>query len=174
MGNDSVSCLYESKDGVILGTVHGSIELYQSDGGNVIQTHDSELVHFWPHSLEFLQVIGSDGSVYNIDKDNPCDSKGFQIGSPISCIAHHPRLPILLAYGNFPDQSIRVCELGAAANTDHPPLHQLQSIKYHDGFLGQRLGFINRIAWHPNRMIMGTITSEVFVSIYGQRLDTLI
>ena len=149
----------------MIGTVDGTIEFFKNGIVSILRSPTgTELIDFWPQSLEFLQVISSDGCIRNAD---PCDSKSLQIGNPISCFSRHPQLPFLLAYGNIPDQSIRICELADAAAHCEQSIMQLQGIKYHDGFLGQRLGYINKVTWHPGRMVLGTITSDVFVSIYG-------
>lgn len=171
---EGVSCLYESGDddggdgGIYIGIFDGTIEYYIINEKRILSSSadGTELIHFWPHSSEFLQVIGSDGSIrrVNKDRDNTTDSTGIQIGTPISCVSHHPRLPFLIAYGSLPDHSIRLCEL-SSTNSELVPL---QNIKYHDGFLGQRLGHINKVEWHPSRMVLGTITNDTFVSIYGQ------
>lgn len=134
-----------------------------------------EIVHFWPHSREYLQAIVSDGTIHpvksNDDAESTSDNNPVQIGTAISCVAHHPRLPNLLAYGHLTDQSIRLIESEIDTLSAQP--HQLQCIKYHDGFLGQRLGHIDKVMWHPNRMVLGTITNEVFVSIYGHNSEAL-
>lgn len=151
-----------------MGTADGTIEFYSEDGSRIIPNSSASGVgtgiHFWPHSSEVLQVIGSDGTIQVVNKDDCVHvNMDIQIGTPISCVSHHPRLPFLLAYGSFPDHSIRFCELSADKNELVP----LQSIKYHDGFLGQRLGHINRVEWHPGRMVLGAITSDTFVSVFG-------
>lgn len=161
-----VTCLYESENSLIVGTETGDIEEYSFDQNysiyqselSSLKTHSTEIIQFWPHSQNSIKAVDSDGCIHDIRNS---DSNEIQIGTPISCFNHHPHMPLLFAYGHVPDQSIRICEM----STDH--FLQLQSIKYHDGFLGQRLGYINGIIWHPGRMVLGTISNEVFVSIYG-------
>lgn len=110
-----------------------------------------------------VHVISEDASLYHFDP-NSCECiKNNHFGTSgtgITSFAHHPVLPNLFAYGSS-DQSIKLCERQAAE------LVKLQSIRYHDGFLGQRLGNINKVTWHPQRMVLGTITSETFLTIYG-------
>ena len=133
-----------------------------------------EIVHFWPHSRESLQAILSDGTIHTVKDDAASDNNPVQIGTAISCVTHHPHLPNLLAYGHLTDQSIRLIDSEVDIVSAQPPQpHQLQCIKYHDGFLGQRLGHIGKVIWHPNRMVLGTITNEVFVSIYGHNSEAV-
>ena len=40
-------------------------------------------------------------------------------------------------------------------------------IKYHDGFLGQRIGPVSSLAFHPYKMLLAASCTDSMVSIYG-------
>lgn len=44
----------------------------------------------------------------------------------------------------------------------------LNVIRYHDGFLGQRIGPISCLAFHPSRTMLAAGATDSIVSIYGK------
>lgn len=55
---------------------------------------------------------------------------------------------------------------------DHPsPSTSLQTLKYHDGFLGQRLGPIGSLYFHPQRLLLAAITSDSILSLYTMKRE---
>lgn len=88
------------------------------------------------------------------------------VSSSSSCLSSHPQLPKIFVYA-APDQSIKLIEL----LEDHS-MKNLQSIRYHDGFLGHRLGQINSLIFHPSRIVLGAVTSNTFLSIYSLKRDS--
>jgi regulator-associated protein of mTOR len=44
----------------------------------------------------------------------------------------------------------------------------LNVIRYHDGFLGQRIGPISCLAFHPSRIMLAAGATDSIVSIYGK------
>jgi regulatory associated protein of mTOR len=42
----------------------------------------------------------------------------------------------------------------------------LSTIKYHDGFLGQRIGPISSLAFHPHQMLMAVGSTDALVSVF--------
>ena len=76
--------------------------------------------------------------------------------SPLTALAVHNCAPIM-ATGSHA-QFIKVLTLGG---------DQLVGIiKYHDGFLGQRIGPVSCLAFHPVRMMLATGATDSIVSIY--------
>ena len=76
--------------------------------------------------------------------------------SPLTALAVHPHVPIL-ATGSHA-QFIKILTLGG---------EQLGGIiKYHDGFLGQRIGPVSCLAFHPNKMMLATGATDSIVSVY--------
>ena len=43
----------------------------------------------------------------------------------------------------------------------------LSTIRYHDGFLGQRIGPISSLAFHPHEMLMAVGSTDSLVSIFS-------
>lgn len=83
--------------------------------------------------------------------------KTFEVHkSPLTALAVHSCAPII-ATGSHA-QFIKILTLGG---------DQLGSIiKYHDGFLGQRIGPVSCLAFHPTRMRLAAGATDSIVSIY--------
>lgn len=76
--------------------------------------------------------------------------------SPLTALAVHPCVPIL-ATGSHA-QFIKILTLGG---------EQLGGIiKYHDGFLGQRIGPVSCLAFHPTKLMLATGATDSIVSVY--------
>ena len=167
--NSKVTCILIVNELVIVGTSSGSIEIYnfvESISCKLIEFR-YEIVHLWSVTDGSFYVASSDGSIHHLsthDRNSLPNMESVQcesvhLGTPLSCLTTHPLLPNLVSYGTT-DQSLKLCELNGT------PVH-LQSIKYHEGFLGQRLGGIDLVVMHEGRMVMGAITSDNFVSIWS-------
>lgn len=157
--------MVEIEAGFVVGTDQGTLELY-SHRLDILSTHQiskTDIIRLYTDSNNSINVITGDSVVYLFDPIS-CESHfNIHFGTNvIVCFDPHPLIRHLVAYGST-DQSIKICQ---KSNTDDE-FNKLQSIRYHDGFLGQRLGNINKLIWHPERIILGTVTSESFVSIYG-------
>ena len=76
--------------------------------------------------------------------------------SPMTALAAHPRVP-LLASGSH-NQFIKVLTLDGET---------LTVIRYHDGFLGQRIGPVSALAFHPNRLILAAGATDSIISVYS-------
>lgn len=166
--NLTVTNLLEIDSGIILSTTSNSIEFYGEDEGITLNVKaEEEIAHLWRlnNSTNSFNFVTLDGLInqYCYEDEN---SHISNLGSGITCITHHPLLPRLIAYGSSTDHCIKIAEFVE----DDDYIH-LQSIKYHEGFLGHRLGHINSISWHPSRLILGAVASETFVSIYGIKDD---
>ena len=88
--------------------------------------------------------------------------KSFEVHkSPLTALAVHSCAPII-ATGSHA-QFIKILTLGN---------DQLGSIiKYHDGFLGQRIGPVSCLAFHPTRMRLAAGATDSIVSIYTTASD---
>jgi regulator-associated protein of mTOR len=76
--------------------------------------------------------------------------------SPLTALAVHPCAPIM-ATGSHA-QFIKILTLGG---------EQLGGIiKYHDGFLGQRIGPVSCLAFHPVKMMLAMGATDSIVSVY--------
>ena len=79
--------------------------------------------------------------------------------SPLTALAVHPCAPIM-ATGSHA-QFIKMLTLGG---------EQLGGIiKYHDGFLGQRIGPVSCLAFHPTKVLLAAGATDSIVSIYGEK-----
>ena len=170
-----MTCFSEISDGtVLIGTREGRIELCNFIEGTcaTIQTGlSSSIIRIWTTGIDKIYAVTSDCCTLSLEKEPggiySCKCiNNFHFGSvpALTSLALHPVVSTLLAWG-CSDQSIRIGEIQANSSD----LMQLQTLRYHDGFLGQRLGHIGQVIWHPNRMIMAAITSDTFVSIYQKK-----
>ena len=75
--------------------------------------------------------------------------------SPMSALAVHPYAPVL-ASGSH-NQCIKV------VNTDGDTLSMT---RYHDGFLGQRIGPVSCLAFHPHCTYLAAGATDSIISIY--------
>ena len=77
--------------------------------------------------------------------------------SPLTALAMHNSAPII-ATGSHA-QFIKILTLGG---------DQLGGIiKYHDGFLGQRVGPVSCLAFHPTRLMLAAGFTDSIVSVYS-------
>jgi regulator-associated protein of mTOR len=82
--------------------------------------------------------------------------------SPLTSMTVHNCAPII-ATGSHA-QFIKILTFGG---------EQLGNIiKYHDGFLGQRMGPITSLTFHPHRMMLAASAADCIVSIYATADDT--
>lgn len=82
--------------------------------------------------------------------------------SPLTALAVHNSAPIM-ATGSHA-QFIKLLTLGG---------EQLGGIiKYHDGFLGQRIGPVSCLAFHPVRLMLAAGATDSIVSIYASGFQT--
>jgi regulator-associated protein of mTOR len=81
--------------------------------------------------------------------------------SATTAMAVHSCAPIMAAGSNR--QFIKILTLGG---------EQLGGIiKYHDGFLGQRIGPVSCLAFHPTKLLLAAGATDSIVSIYGQKKE---
>jgi regulator-associated protein of mTOR len=81
--------------------------------------------------------------------------------SPLTSMTVHNCAP-LIATGSHA-QFIKILTFGG---------EQLGNIiKYHDGFMGQRMGPITSLTFHPHRMMLAASAADCIVSIYGTADD---
>ena len=76
--------------------------------------------------------------------------------SPMTCLSGHDYAP-LLATGTR-NKQVRLW-----TNAGDP----LGDIKHHEGFLGQRLGPVSSLAFHPHRLYLGIGALDSIVSVYA-------
>ena len=76
--------------------------------------------------------------------------------STMTALATHPNAP-LLASGSH-NQFIKVMTRDG---------EQLSVIRYHDGFLGQRIGPVSCLAFHPNQLLLAAGATDSIVAVYN-------
>jgi WD40 repeat protein len=125
----------------------------------IAREHSAWIVaaHFRPDVSEV--ITGSvRGSVKFWDLRTMRSFKTLEVHkSPLTALAVHPSAPIM-ATGSHA-QFIKILTLGG---------EQLGGIlKYHDGFLGQRIGPVSCLAFHPTKVLLAAGATDSIVSIYG-------
>ena len=104
----------------------------------------------------------------------------------MSAMAVHAYAPVVARYVPMPPpRSIaqgrrqrlrkRWCGVGACAHSGTSQQQvkvytndgqALSTIRYHDGFLGQRIGPISSLAFHPHQMLMAVGSTDSLVSVF--------
>lgn len=83
--------------------------------------------------------------------------KSFEVHKDLATLTVHNCAPIFAS--GSPEKFIKISTFSG---------NQLGSIiKYHDGFLGQRIGPVTSLNFHPYKMLLAASSSENVVSIYG-------
>ncbi|XP_037081682.1 regulatory-associated protein of mTOR-like [Pollicipes pollicipes] len=96
------------------------------------------------------------GDVKLWDARRPSSVRTFHTVSDVMTMAVHPTAD-LLACGSV-NQYISLYTLtGESLNT----------IRYHDGFMGQRIGPVSCLAFHPVRVALAAGSTDSLVSVYG-------
>lgn len=181
---------------LVCGTLSGGIEIYRVETGIEVTAAveadipNVSISHLWAHTTESFFSSSSDGSIrlhrlrdeggvfkcesspiWNTFHANPSILPTTSIitttTTTITTFTSHSRLPNLIVFGSS-EHCIKVCEM--PENTSNP-LTALQTIKYHDGFLGHRLGSINRVALHPSRMVLAAVSGDSCLSIFGLKTE---
>ena len=152
------------------GFADGSIGVYDervhSNGGRVHQArdHSSWIVscHMRPDTQEVV-TSSVRGSVKFWDIRSWRTYKTLDVQkSPLTSMTVHNCAPII-ATGSHA-QFIKILTFGG---------EQLGNIiKYHDGFLGQRMGPITSLTFHPHRMMLAASAADCIVSIYSTADDS--
>jgi len=75
--------------------------------------------------------------------------------SDMTAFSVHPFMPILASGSQ--NQKIQIADFEG---------HELNQIRYHEGFLGQRIGPISCLAFHPYRTLLAAGATDSIVSVY--------
>mmetsp|Transcript_24423 Transcript_24423/g.33532 ORF Transcript_24423/g.33532 Transcript_24423/m.33532 type:complete len:1323 (+) Transcript_24423:115-4083(+) len=153
---------------IIAGCDDGSIRIFDSRSfssryvlSNTIQERRGRILKVHRSKMDNLLVAGSlNGYVTTWDLrriSQPLRTITCFKGDA-SCVAGHDFLP-LFAVGSQ-SQKIKVYNFEG---------DELSMIRYHDGFLGQRIGPISCLAFHPYKPYLGAGARDSIVSIYGGR-----
>uniref|UniRef100_A0A7S3GZW4 Uncharacterized protein n=1 Tax=Spumella elongata TaxID=89044 RepID=A0A7S3GZW4_9STRA len=155
---------------IFAGFADGSIGVYdervQSNGGRVHYARDHSTWIVSAHMrADAQEVITSSvrGAVKFWDIRSWRTYKTLDVQkSPLTSMSVHNCAPII-ATGSHA-QFIKILTFGG---------EQLGNIiKYHDGFLGQRMGPITSLTFHPHRMMLAASAADCIISIYATADDT--
>jgi len=146
------------------GFADGSIAVYDervhTAGGRVhlSHTHSNWISHAFLRADVPEVVIGSvRGSVKFWDLRTQRTYKTLEVQkSPLTALAVHSCAPIM-ATGSHA-QFIKILTLSG---------EQIGNIiKYYDGFLGQRIGPVSSLAFHPSKLLLAASSTDGIVSLY--------
>ncbi|GMI10943.1 hypothetical protein TrVE_jg5878 [Triparma verrucosa] len=77
--------------------------------------------------------------------------------SPMTAFGVHNNIPLIASGAHA--QFLKILDLdGDTKNV----------IRYHEGFLGQRIGAVSCLAWHPTRLLLAAGATDPFISLYSQ------
>ncbi len=150
---------------IFAGFADGSVGVYDervhTNGGRVHLSHThSNWVNHAHMRLDVPEIlIGSvRGTVKFWDLRTMRTYKTLEIQkSPLTSLAVHNSAPIMASGSHA--QFIKILTLGG---------EQLGNIiKYYDGFLGQRIGPVSCLAFHPHRLLLASSSTDGIVSLYG-------
>lgn len=151
---------------MIAGCGDGTVRLYdrrQPPGSCLMQTlreHSSWVVnvHMQHHRDDRNLVscsVSGDVKIWDLRNSSPLRS--FHIPSVLNVCDIHPRSSLLACA--TAQQSIKIFNL----DTDD----MLSSIRYHDGFMGQRIGPTKCLAFHPYKVWLAAGGTDGFIAIYS-------
>ncbi|KAF2073039.1 hypothetical protein CYY_005655 [Polysphondylium violaceum] len=168
IGSESyVTCLTNEKGGPLFaaGFNDGSVRLYdqrvQSKYSCVsaLLEHKSYIVNIaMPSSLGGASVVSgsSTGEIKFWQSGYECSSTTIHNTDIVSSFSVHDYAP-LMACGS-PNQRIRIINFAG---------EEVCTIRYHDGFLGQRIGPVSCVAFHPYSILLGASATDSIISIYS-------
>jgi regulator-associated protein of mTOR len=165
-----VTCMTVDKEGgrlITAGCADGSVRLYDTRQGNryapvaVYAEHKGLVINVAkPKSANGKIISGAtSGTVKFWDPRSTVSFKTVQAHtqSVMTALAVHDQAP-LFATGSQ-DQRIKVFN----QNSDQ----ELSLIRYHDGFLGQRIGPVSALNFHPYHILLAAGATDSLVSIYA-------
>jgi WD40 repeat protein len=149
---------------IVAGCGDGSIHLFDiREGGRpvrVLREHSS-----WIVNVHFTRSMGGnemlsasaagDMRFWDIRMSQSLSALSIQ-RNPMTALVVHERLPII-ASGSH-NQFVKVLTIDGET---------ISVIRYHDGFLGQRIGPISALAFHPNRLVLAAGATDSIVSVYA-------
>lgn len=150
---------------IFAGFADGSVGVYDervhTNGGRVHLSHThSNWINHAHMRVDVPEVlIGSvRGTVKFWDMRTMRTYKTLEIQkSPLTSLTVHNSAPIMASGSHA--QFIKILTLGG---------EQLGNIiKYYDGFLGQRIGPVSCLAFHPHKLLLASSSTDGIVSLYG-------
>ena len=126
-----------------------------------LRGHSSWVVNVIARQHAYELVSGSvEGEVTFWDLRSSLPRRTFQAQrSHMTSLVVHPSAHIF-ATGSH-DQYIKVFTLNGV---------NLQRILYHDGFLGQRIGPVSCLDFHPTKMLLATGSTDSIASLYSTNI----
>lgn len=113
-----------------------------------------------PRCTDFLVAGATSGQVKFWDGKKDTANQGFgsaaSSGAVMHALATHDQAPII-ATGSY-DQRIRVFNYKG---------EEISLIRYHDGFLGQRIAPVSSLSFHSCHNLLGAGFQDALVSIYA-------
>jgi len=77
--------------------------------------------------------------------------------SPMTAFAVHNKVPLIASGAHA--QFLKILDFeGETKNV----------IRYHEGFLGQRIGAVSCLAFHPYKLLLAAGATDPFISLYSQ------
>ena len=91
----------------------------------------------------------------SVHQSNALRSFSTKSKSDVSAFAVHNFAPVLVC--GYLEQQIHIYNLNG---------EQLRVIRYHEGFLEERIGPIASLAFHPTKMLFAAASTDKFVSVF--------
>ncbi|CAH0701504.1 unnamed protein product [Spodoptera exigua] len=156
----AATALWRADDLLLAGFGDGSVRAWDGRGARApvwrLAPHAAPVLAAAHRADRALLLTGaSDGELRLIDTRTMAPLHSVRAPAPLAAIDVHP-LCDLVACGSV-NQSISIYDLkGTPLNT----------IKFHEGFMGARIGPVSCLAFHPLRCALGVGSKDSTVSVY--------
>jgi regulator-associated protein of mTOR len=148
-----------------------NVHIQKVNSTQIISGNSAGVIRFWDtrveSSVKTFDINDSSGmssaaeALFNIDESllsgGIGSSKKYTTQRPyMTTLAVHDYAPVLACGSN--NQFVKVFNTSGES---------LSTFYYHDGFLGQRIGPISSLEFHPYRMCLAAGSTDSIISIYG-------
>jgi len=79
-----------------------------------------------------------------------------------------------LAAWSPPGADSKAPTVHTASSATSEAVHPIGVLRYHEGFLGQRIGSVAALAFHPYNMLLASGATDPFVGVYATSVDTVV
>ena len=152
---------WEDENIFSVGFTDGLIAKYDKRTRTKIQEyseHEDWIVNLEQGIGDVLLSASTGGKIKMFDRRNTKPCLDLEFDSGLSCLSVSKWAPLMVCGWN--DQGIKLIDFDG---------NVLSTLRYHDGFLGQRLGPTSTVNMHPYKMMFLAGSSDSLISVYGNQ-----
>ncbi|OQR91926.1 regulatory-associated protein of mTOR [Achlya hypogyna] len=150
---------------VVAGCGDGSLRLYdprtKADVKAVLREHSAWIVgtHLYPGKYELLSgSVTGELKFWDLRYHKTSVRTLEAHRSPMTALAVHNYAPVFARSSGSHNQFIKVFRHDG---------EQLALIRYHEGFLGERIGPVSCLAFHPHRLLLAAGATDSLIALYS-------